>query len=74
MARIYVQRKRNKEEIEKVKGTNGLGSITYHWINKLLMLGKLIPYWSILNKNKGKLTMLSSAPKLHNQQLLLKKG
>ena len=30
MARIYVQRKRNKEEIEKVKGTNGLGNITYH--------------------------------------------
>jgi hypothetical protein len=30
MARIYVKRKRNKEEIDKVKGTNGLGSITYH--------------------------------------------
>jgi len=25
-----VQRKSNKEEVEKVKGTNGLGSITYH--------------------------------------------
>ena len=46
MPRIHVHTqfgKRNKEEIEKVKGTNGLGTRTYHLINKSPMLGKLIP-------------------------------
>ena len=39
MPRIHVQTQFNKEIIEKVKGTNGLGTITYHWINKFPMLG-----------------------------------